>query len=99
MKQVTVAVIFLLGTHSLYACGIKELSSKNYDNCLDNVLIKNEVEAVKFCLCIERNMDWDFMYKNKKMLDLKKCEFTELRKLITEKEATDKCDPKKILNP
>lgn len=94
MKQVAFAVMVFLSANSSYACGIKELSSKNYTNCLGAVEIKDEMEALRFCQCVEKYMDWKFMLKKKTYIDLKKCEFTEIKKLIAEKETLSKCPEK-----
>jgi hypothetical protein len=94
MKLVLFAAMIFLCANSSYACGIKELSSNNYAACLESVEIKDEIEALRFCQCLEKYMDWKLMLKKKAYIDLKKCEFTELKKLITEKETLAKCPEK-----
>lgn len=89
-KIAIVMTLFLL-TSIIEAknCSLKDLSVNNYKNCLN--LIPDFKKAHVLCTCIEKNMNWEFMVQKNTFIDQKKCEFTKLSELLSDREALAKC--------
>jgi hypothetical protein len=89
MKRLLI-IASLIGQLTAYACSIDELSQNNYLNCIKHMGYLAD-RSRRICECIEANMDWEYMIKNKTYIDFERCEFMKLDELFKETVVKNLC--------